>query len=109
VLWLELPPSSSLSGSPLAVGVPCGGAGGTSSWGIEEGCLQTPPPAEAGRNRHVAPSPDVSVPAPHVGGGATSLVDSIVYTPCGEVDLRAVCLRRSIYKRCRKQSKNKTI
>jgi hypothetical protein len=31
VMWFEPPPSSSLSGSPLAAGVPCGGAWGTSS------------------------------------------------------------------------------
>jgi hypothetical protein len=41
VLWLELRlSSSSLSGSPPAAVVPCGGAGGTSSWGIGEGYLQ---------------------------------------------------------------------
>jgi hypothetical protein len=42
VLWLELPPSSSypsLSGSHPAVGMPYGGAGGISGWGVGEGCL----------------------------------------------------------------------
>jgi hypothetical protein len=40
MLWIELPlSSSSLSGSPLAAGVPYGGVGGTSSWGTGEGCL----------------------------------------------------------------------
>jgi hypothetical protein len=47
VLWLELPPSSSPSGSPPAAGVPCGGTGGTSSWGIEKGCLLDSTFAEA--------------------------------------------------------------
>jgi hypothetical protein len=39
VLWLELPPLSSLSGSPPAAGVTYGGARGTSSRGTKEGCL----------------------------------------------------------------------
>jgi hypothetical protein len=40
VVWLKLPPpSSSPSGSPLAAGMPCGGAGGISGWGAGEGFL----------------------------------------------------------------------
>jgi hypothetical protein len=61
--------------------VPCGGAGGTSSWGTEEGCLQTPPPTEARGKSPAAPSPDVGVSAPRVGCGAASLGDSTVRTP----------------------------
>jgi hypothetical protein len=88
VLWLELPPSSSssLSRSPLAVGVPCGGAGGTSSRGIGDGCLLDTTSRGGKGKSPTTPSPGVNAPAPRVGGGAVSLGDLTVLSPCGAVD-----------------------
>jgi hypothetical protein len=51
------------------------------------GASPTPPSAEMGRKSPFAPSPDVSVPAPGAGGGATSPGDSTVQTPCDGVDV----------------------
>jgi hypothetical protein len=49
--WLELPPASSsspsLSGSPPAAGMPCGGAGASLAEVQGKAASQTPPPAKA--------------------------------------------------------------
>jgi hypothetical protein len=73
VSWLELPPASSSSlspiGSPPAAGMPCGGAVASLAEVQGKAASQTPPHAEA-RGKSLAapaPPPGVSVPAPRVG------------------------------------------
>jgi hypothetical protein len=51
------------------------------------GTSQTPPYAEAGRKRPIAPSPDVGAPAPHTCGGAASPGDSTDQTLSDEGDV----------------------
>jgi hypothetical protein len=89
MLWLELPPSSSPLGSPPAAGVPCAGAGGTSSWGTGEGCLPDSTSCWGkgeSRKSPAAPTPGAGAPAPHGDGGAVSLGDSTILSPCGAMD-----------------------
>jgi hypothetical protein len=123
VLWLELPPSSSSSfGSPPAVRVPYGGAGGTSSWGLEEGCLLDSTSywgkgeesccSRSWRQRSsscrqpcsLSKWLDCPVTVRHYGCSARREGKKRIN------NLRAVHLRRAIYKRCRKhKSENRTI
>jgi hypothetical protein len=90
VPWLELPPTSSSSpsplGSPSAAGMPYGGAG--ASLAEEQGRVasQTPPLAEARGKSPAAPAPGVGAPAPHVGDDAVSPGDWTDLTPCDAVD-----------------------
>jgi hypothetical protein len=90
VLWLELAPSSSPSGSPLVappvVRTPYGGAGVPPAGVLGRDASQTPPPVEAGKKNLVAPSPDADVPAPQADGGAASPSDSTDQSLCGEAD-----------------------
>ena len=84
---------------------------------------QTPPPTEARGKSPATPAPGVDAPAPRAGdnvlspGGWTDLAPcDAVDGPPGEkpkrgiTDLRAVHLRRAIYKRHRKhKSKSRTM
>jgi hypothetical protein len=88
VLWLELPPSSSPSESPLAAirtaGAPCGDAVAPPDETQGRDASQTPPPTESRKKSSVAPSFGVDTPAPQAGGGAASLSDSTDQSLCGE-------------------------
>jgi hypothetical protein len=78
MLWLELPPASSLSlfpsGSPPAAGVPWVVQGASLTEVQGKAASQTPPPAEArGKSPAApAPAPGVGVPAPRAGDDAVS-------------------------------------
>jgi hypothetical protein len=75
VSWIELPlasASSSPSGSPPAIGMPCGGAGASLPEVQGKAGSQTPPPDEVKGKSHAAPAPGIGVPAPRVGDDAVS-------------------------------------
>jgi hypothetical protein len=76
VSWLELPPvlssSPSLSWSPLAAGMPCGGAGASLAEVQGKAASQTPSPTKARGKSHVAPAPGIGAPAPRAGDDAVS-------------------------------------
>jgi hypothetical protein len=76
VLWLELPPvassSPSPSGSPPAVGMPCGGVGASLAEVQGKAISQTPPPTEARGKSPGAPAPGIGAPTPRAGSGAVS-------------------------------------
>jgi hypothetical protein len=92
VSWLELPPASSSSpslspsGSPLVVGIPCGGAGASLARVQGNAASQTPPPAEARGKSPTAPAPDISAPGPHAGDDAITPGDWTDLAPCDAVD-----------------------
>jgi hypothetical protein len=78
VVWLELPPASSLSlspsGSPPAAGCPVVVQGASLAEVQGKATSQTPPPAEARGKSPTAPAPGVDAPAPRAGDDAVSPV-----------------------------------
>jgi hypothetical protein len=88
VLWLELPPSSSPSESPLAAipaaGAPYGDAVAPPDETQGRDASQTPPPTESRKKSSIAPSFGIDAPAPQAGGGVASPSDLTDHSLCGE-------------------------